>query len=317
MSNKIKNIFCTVICLFFLTNTIACQKISSNDNKKSEVLKEDIVTALRNKTGDEFWFIYGLHKDGNISTNISYRGILYSNKLKELGATQGLEIGLESLDKNSVDLDVIVQNYNGLMRSLELNSIGEKKAKEIFGNKINLYNDWTMTTAQYNWIKERLWKKDLPYEEKNGARSTIVNYFVEDLDKLNNEEIKQKTFELAKFIYDEMNYKTGISVYVRDDKYFEDYNLVYYSIYKPFREREDIQKILGKIKKKEKITEKEKEELLRVFVKGSLDYENCHYKLFLISFDEKHEIPIEFKNISYESEIKNQQELFLKWRDEN
>lgn len=288
---------------------------SCSSLSKQEQVKKEICAELEKSTGDKFWFIYGLDREYSIATNIKYRGIVYSDKLEKLQWPQGVEVALDNLSSDK--MRHISDNYKGLLRQVEIDGMAENKARKIFGEKVNLYNDWSMNEYKYKYIKERLGKKNLGWDDKNGAYSTIVNYFVEDLDKLNNEEIKQKTFELAKFIYDEMNYVTGISVYVRDGKYFEDYNLVYYSIYKPFREREDIQKILGKIKKKEKITEEEKEELLRVFVKGSLNYENCHYKLFLISFDEKHEIPIEFKNISYESEIKNQQELFLKWRDEN
>lgn len=288
---------------------------SCSSLSKQEQVKKEICAELEKSTGDKFWFIYGLDREYSIATNIKYRGIVYSDKLEKLQWPQGVEVALDNLSSDK--MRHISDNYKGLLRQVEIDGIAEDRARKIFGEKVNLYNDWSMNEYKYKYIKERLGKKNLGWDDKNGAYSTIVNYFVEDLDKLNNEEIKQKTFELAKFIYDEMNYVTGISVYVRDGKYFEDYNLVYYSIYKPFREREDIQKILGKIKKKEKITEEEKEELLRVFVKGSLNYENCHYKLFLISFDEKHEIPIEFKNISYESEIKNQQELFLKWRDEN
>jgi hypothetical protein len=67
---KFKRIFSAVACLFFLISTIACEKLSFLESKKEKTLKEDIAIALSYKTGDEFWFVYGLHKEGNISTNI-------------------------------------------------------------------------------------------------------------------------------------------------------------------------------------------------------------------------------------------------------
>ncbi len=278
--------------LFLLTLSLclfSCSSIS-----KQEQVKKEICAELEKSTGDKFWFIYGLDREYSIATNIKYRGIVYSDKLEKLQWPQGVEVALDNLSSDK--MRHISDNYKGLLRQVEIDGMAEDRARKIFGEKVNLYNDGMTTEHMYkNIIKNK--KRNLSFDEKSGYYSTIVNYFVEDLDKLNNKEIKQKTFELAKFIYDEMNYVTALQVYVRDDKYFEDYNLVYYSIYKPFRERKDIQKILDKIKKKQKITEKEKEELLRVFVKGGLDFDNSYYEFYLISFNEKNEIPLKYENV--------------------
>jgi hypothetical protein len=74
-----------------------------------------------------------------------------------------------------------------------------------------------------------------------------------------------------------MNYVTSLQIYVRDNSYFDNYDLVKYSIYRPFRDREDIKKILEKIEKGDGISEDEKEILVRSFRKGGLDYDMKGY----------------------------------------
>lgn len=307
-----------IICMFTSCNT---------QSKKMEKTKEDIISVLPlyiaqiqedypiKFEGDNFYFIYGLDFDKNNATDVAYRGILYSDKLKESGYTSGVEIGLTSLDVNDGDLTIIAQKYLRLMMQVEIDGTVEKKAKEIFGKKTNLYNDWSMTKEKYKNIKGMLGKTNVSYDEKNGAYSTVVNYFVDDLDKIDNEDTRKKTFKLAKFIYDDMNYRTALQIYVRDNKFFEDYNLVRESISPPFVEMEDIKKILEKIKNKEKINEEEKVKLCEVFYKGGLDFEKCHYKKYGVMFDRNFEFPITLEKIHYESEIKNNNAIYLNWRD--
>ena len=42
------------------------------------------------------------------------------------------------------------------------------------------------------------------------------------------------------FMQDEINLKTYLQVYIRDNSFFEDYELVFYQVYPPFREKEEI-----------------------------------------------------------------------------
>lgn len=283
--------------------------VSCSSLSKQEKVKKEICDELQKSTGDKFWFIYGLDRDYSIATNIKYRGILYSDRLEKLEWPQGVEIALEDLSTNGIGYTY--DNYKGLLMQIEIDGMAENRARKIFGEKVNLYNDGMTTEHMYkNIIKNK--KRNISFDEKSGYYSTIVNVFVDDLDKLNNEEIKKKTYELAKFIYDDMNYVTALQVYVRDDKFFEDYNLVYGSIYKPFRDREDIKKILKKIKNKEKITEKEKVTLVRVFNKGGLDFGMSHWKFFLLSFNEKNETPISLENFMYQREKNKGEYLYFR-----
>ena len=59
--------------------------------------------------------------------------------------------------------------------------------------------------------------------------------------------MKRKTYKFAKFFYDDINLKTYLQIYIRDNTFFENYNLVAYQVYPPFRDREDIKIILEKI----------------------------------------------------------------------
>lgn len=298
--------------LVLLLVLVSCNKGNSKEAKK---LKETIVNrlpeiatdvskdSLIKYEGEKFRFIYGLDYDNNPATNIRYRGIIYSDKLEKLNYPEGVEIGLDDLKLEEAELYDIANNYRGMLMEIEIATKVENKAKEFFGAKTNLYNDGSMNEEKYKKMTEDR-KKKLDFWDKSGYVATIVNVFVDDLDKINNDEMKKKTFELAKFIYNDMNYITSLQVYIRDNKFFENYNLVYGSIYKPFREKEDIKKILKKIKKKEKLTEEEKVMLVKVFNKG-LDYDVSHIKTFDTRFKESIELPISIKNIIYQGEIKN------------
>ena len=295
-----------LIMLLLLLSTIGCNgKDSKEEYVKREKVKKEIIEGLPEQikyiqsfdkipyVEDKFYFIYGLDYEKDVSTNIRYRGVIYSDRLKEYGYPEGLEVGLSKLSSDEAVIYNIAGNYLGLLMQIEIDSIAEKKAIELFGAKTNLYNDWSMNLDKYNYIKERLGKENLSYEEKNGAYSTVVNVFCDDLGKIDEELYIENTYKLAKYIDEYMNYGTALQIYVRDNSYFKNYKLVYYSIYKPFRDREDIKKILEKVKKQEEISEEEKAKLVRVFRKGSLDYRIEKYIVFRQRFKEKEEFPIE------------------------
>ena len=212
---------------------------------------------------DKFYFIQGLDYKFDLNTSIRYRGILYSDRLEKMGYPFGLELALE---KNS-DGSEYLERYESLFLKIEVDKPIEKKMKEIFGEKSVLNNNFWVSSEGYKISLSKRGKK-LPFEEKSGAYSTIVNVFVDRLEDINKEEMKRKTYEFARYLYNEINLKTYLQVYIRDNTFFENYNLVAYQVYPPFREREDIKKILEKIKSGEKITEQEKIALTNVFYKN-------------------------------------------------
>jgi hypothetical protein len=264
----------------------------------SSGIEKEIVQGLEEEFPEEnFYFIYGLDRERSIATNIKYRGIVYSDRLAEMSYPQGLEIALENSLVPEATMYNIARGYEAMFRQIEIDGMVEEKAIEIFGNKCNLYNDWSMNQWKYAHMKKIIGKENLTYDEKNGAYSTIVNVFVDNLEELNIEEYKKKTYELSKYIYEYMNYVTSLQVYVRDNSYFDNYNLVKYSIYRPFRDREDIKKILEKIENKQEISEEEKIMLVRSFRKGGLDYDNTKINHFGLRFKEKIENPINMENL--------------------
>ena len=243
---------------------------------------ETVIRTFKKKfPQDNFYFIQGLDYKFDLSTNIRYRGILYSDRLEKLGYPFGLELALEGGSDGSSYLE----NYKALFWQLEIDKPIEEKMKEIFGELSVLNNNNSMTKAKYEHLKS-IRGKNIPFEEKNGALYTVVNVFVDRLEDIDKEEMKKKTYKFAKFLYDDINLVTYLQVYIRDNSFFEDYNLVAYQVYPPFREREDIKKILNKIKAKEKISKDEKIALVNVFYKN-FTFKKIPYLPIRIMFDKK------------------------------
>ena len=226
--------------------------------------KNDTVirTFKRKFPQDNFYFIQGLDYKFDITTNIRYRGILYSDRLEKLNYPFGLELALEG---NSDGYEYL-ENYEGLFLKLQVDKPIEDKMKEIFGPKSVLENNFYPYIDGYREMLEIKGKK-VPFEEKGRADYTVVNLFVDKLEDINKEEMKRKAYQFARFLQDDINLRTYLQIYIRDNSFFENYNLVAYQVYPPFRNREDIKIILDKIKNKEKISEKEKITLVNVFHK--------------------------------------------------
>ena len=230
---------------------------------------ETVIRTFKKKfPQDNFYFIQGLDYKFDLSTNIRYRGILYSDRLEKLGYPFGLEMALEG----GSDGYSYLENYEALFLKIEIDKPIEEKMKEIFGELSVLNNNFWLPTDCYKEFLKIMWQ-DVSFENKGGAYSTIVNVFVDRLEDIDKEDMKKKTYKFAKFLQDEINLKTYLQVYIRDNSFFEDYNLVTYQVYPPFREREDIKKILEKIKAKEEISKDEKIALVNVF------YKNFNYKM--------------------------------------
>ena len=223
---------------------------------------------------------------------------MYSDRLEKMGYPFGLELALEGGSDGSEYLE----NYESLFLKIEVDKPIEKKMKEIFGEKSVLDNNFYPYIDGYREMLEIKGKK-VPFEEKGRADYTVVNVFVDRLEDINKEEMKQKTYKFARYLYDEINLKTYLQVYIRDNTFFENYNLVAYQVYPPFREREDIKKILEKIKSGEKITEQEKIALTNVF------YKNFTYNMRYT------DIYLWFSDIKLESYKKQEFDGRLLWED--
>ena len=250
-NSKINFKFLTAFMLLFFS-------IITFADKNSTVIK-----TFENKfPQDKFYFIQGLDYKFDLNTSIRYRGILYSDRLEKLNYPFGLELALEGGSDGSEYLE----NYESLFLKLQVDKPIEDKMKEIFGPKSVLNNNFYPAKKGYYGMLKKMWKK-VPFEEKGRADYTVVNLFVDKLEDIDKEEMKRKTYQFARFLQDDINLKTYLQIYIRDNSFFENYNLAAYQVYPPFRNREDIKIILDKIRNKEKISEKEKITLVNVFYK--------------------------------------------------
>ena len=252
-----KKLFILILSFLFI--------ISCKDETKKVSLKKnkEIISMFNSKyPDDKFYFIQGLDYEKDINTNIRYRGILYSDRLEKLGYPFGMELALEEND----DGWVYLSDYEAMFLKIEVDKPIEQKMKEIFGELSVLDNNFYPSLEGFRGMLKIIGKK-IPFEDKGRADYTVVNLFVDRLEDIDKELMKKKTYEFAKFMQDEINLKTYLQVYIRDNSFFEDYELVFYQVYPPFREKEEIKKILEKIKSKEKISQEEKVALVKVFYK--------------------------------------------------
>ena len=260
--------------LFF---TIIFLSFSLFASKNDTVIR----TFKRKFPQDNFYFIQGLDYKFDITTNIRYRGILYSDRLEKLNYPFGLELALEA---NSDGYEYL-ETYEGLFLKLQVDKPIEDKMKEIFGPKSVLENNFYSAKKGYYGMLKKMWKK-VPFEEKGRADYTVVNLFVDKLEDIDKEEMKRKTYQFARFLQDDINLRTYLQIYIRDNSFFENYNLAAYQVYPPFRNRKDIKIILDKIRNKEKISEKEKITLVNVFYKH-IEFNNKYTALRIWFKDEK------------------------------
>ena len=168
---------------------------------------------------DNFYFIRGIDRDRSLSTNIRYRGIVYSDKLKEEKSFAGIQIALENMDELWKYEDDFVRQYeNALAYPRAVTPIREN-AKKIFGEDIVVYVDLSSSF----FLKEGVEFVEANighYVEgtKFGAMA-YIDIFVEDIRKVDIDEYKKKLFNLHEILYKKYNYDVDINMYLRDRKY--------------------------------------------------------------------------------------------------
>lgn len=286
------------VLLLFLT---LLSFISCNNLEKEEKAKDYICQELKKYTGENFWFIKGLDRERSFGTEVKYRGIIYSERLQKIRWREGLEIGLSSLE--NINTKYIAYKYASLMKSTKIESIVEEKAREMFGNKIIFYNVGMTTDHMYSNIinnqginLERLKKSTYEY--------SVLNIFVDDLEKVDVEEYRKKVFEFGKYMSEHMNIKSTLNVVIRDDKVFENYNLICENIAPMFIDNPQVKELCEKIKRKEKLSNEEKQELIYAFYKGGFnDYQISSMMKFMFRFKREENFPIEIRNVKYERKV--------------
>jgi len=299
MKKIIKILVILLITIGFIYNCTSLRTITGSQNRK-------VLKAFKEAYPDEnFYFIYGLDYKIDLSTSIRYRGIIYSDRLAAINYPGGLEVAFS----DNINVYGEIYSYEKIFKRLEMNEPIKEKIKELFGEKTTFQNNISFSDRGFeSWKKYK--GENLEDEEKFEAWNTLVNVFVDDVDKIDDEEYKRKVYELAEFMYKELNIKTALFVYMRNDSFFNNYKFVEESIFKPFKNKEEIKAILMKIKVNQKITEEEKIVLINNFYseipyKEKIKTIKIYFKSEekLLEYEEQKNIKIEIVELDEDGKI--------------
>ena len=232
-----------------------------------------VLESLENRIPDDnFYFIRGIDRDRSLSTNIRYRGIVYSDKLKEEKSFAGIQIALENMDELWKYEDDFVRQYeNALAYPRAVTPIREN-AKKIFGEDIVVYVDLSSSF----FLKEGVEFVEANighYVEgtKFGAMA-YIDIFVEDIRKVDIEEYKKKLFNLHEILYKKYNYDVDINMYLRDRKYLT-YEEIEKNIFYLYKDEPKVKELLKRYKATGELSPKEIGYLTDYFVNPFRNYD--------------------------------------------
>ena len=235
----------TVILLIFVT-LLASGFTKIHNDKVLEIIQKQV-------PDDNFYFIRGLEREYGFNTNVRYRGIIYSDKLKEAKAFMGIQVALEDLDSLYMWEDDFKDQYENALASPRLTKIIRENAKKVFGDDIVVYVDLSEAMFLKEGIEfvEQNIGNFIP-DEKVGLR-VYIDVFVDDITKVNIDEYKEKIFNFQRYLYREYNINSNINMYLRDKKYFT-YDRVVTRIFPIFKNELKIKEILKKLKNKKDLS---------------------------------------------------------------
>lgn len=204
---------------------------------------------------DNFYFIRGIDRDRSLSTNIRYRGIVYSDKLKEEKSFAGIQIALENMDELWKYEDDFVRQYENALAYPRATRPIRENAKKIFGDDIVVYVDFPMIwdlKGQVDFIEENIGKET----DEIANAMAYIDIFVEDIRKVDIDEYKKKLFNLHEGLYRKYNYDVDINMDLQDRKYLT-YEEIEKNIFYLYKDEPKIKELLKKLKKRENLSSKE------------------------------------------------------------
>lgn len=184
---------------------------STNNKLVIDTLKKQI-------PNDNFYFIRGLERERSLSTNIRYRGIVYSDKLKEAKSFSGIQVALEDMEELWKYEDDFVRQYENALAYPRAVAPIRENAKKIFGDDIVVYVDFPMIwdlKGQADFIEENVGKK----ADEIANAMAYIDVFVEDIREVDINEYKKKLFNLHEILYKKYNYDVDINMDLQDRKY--------------------------------------------------------------------------------------------------
>ena len=184
---------------------------STNNKLVIDTLKKQI-------PNDNFYFIRGIERERSLSTNIRYRGIVYSDKLKEAKSFSGIQVALEDMEELWKYEDDFVRQYENALAYPRAVAPIRENAKKIFGDDIVVYVDFPMIwdlKGQADFIEENVGKK----ADEIANAMAYIDVFVEDIREVDINEYKKKLFNLHEILYKKYNYDVDINMDLQDRKY--------------------------------------------------------------------------------------------------
>lgn len=258
-----KKIFSVVLLIFITLLTSGFTKMHND-----EVLE----VIQRQVPNDNFYFIRGLEREYGFNTNVRYRGIIYSDKLKEAKAFMGIQVALEDLDSLYMWEDDFKDQYENALASPRLTKIIRENAKKVFGDDIIVYVDLSdifLLKEAVEFVEQNI-GNFIPDEEVGPP--VYIDVFVNDITKVNIDEYKKKLFNLHQTLYKKYNINSDINMYLRDREYLT-YDVVKNHIFYVFKDEPQVKKYLKKYKKNKILSPKEMGYLLEYFTTPFRQYE--------------------------------------------
>ena len=267
-----KKIFSVVMLIFITLLTSGFTKMHND-----EVLE----VIQRQVPNDKFYFIRGLEREYGFNTNVRYRGIIYSDKLKEAKAFMGIQVALEDLDSLYMWEDDFKDQYENALASPRLTKIIRENAKKVFGDDIVVYVDLSnifLLKEAVEFVEQNI-GNFIPDDEVGPP--VYIDVFVDDITKANIDEYKKKLFNLHQTLYKNYNINSNIDMNLRNRKYLT-YDIVKNHIFYIFKDEPQVKKYLKKYKKEKTLSPKEMGVLTDYFVSTSNNYDILHINFQMI-----------------------------------
>lgn len=253
----------------FLAVFLSTNCSSLNNKKVLQVIQEEI-------PDDNFYFIRGLERDRSLSTNIRYRGIVYSDKLKQAEAFSGIQIALEDMNQLWKYREEFKRQYEGALAYPRAVAPIKENARKIFGNDIIVYvtfpQIWDLK-AQSEFVEQNIGKETDQIANMTG----YIDVFVDDITKVDIDEYKKKLFNLHQTLYKTYHIETIIHMYLRDRRYLT-YEQVEPQIFYLFKDEPKVKELLKKYKENMTLTSDEKGYLTNYFVTPFINYDLPYIK---------------------------------------
>ena len=231
-----------------------------------------VLDSLENRIPDDnFYFIRGIDRDRSLSTNIRYRGIVHSDKLKEEKSFAGIQIALGNMDEIWKYEDDFVRQYENALAYPRATKPIRENAKKIFGDDIVVYVDFPMIwdlKGQADFIEENIGKET----DEIANAMAYIDIFVEDIRKVDIDEYKKKLFNLHEILYRKYNYDVKINMYLRDRKYLT-YEEIEKNIFYLYKNEPKVKELLKRYKATGELLPKEIGYLTDYFVNPFRNYD--------------------------------------------